>query len=86
MPSPCTRALLTMNDMHADVAAMLVVVAVLMEALEVQQPGIKQLLAETILDVMKGFPDQDSPHGVKATLQTFHGFITTDNPMEMLFH
>ena len=75
-----------MNDMHADVAAMLVVVALTLEALEVQQPGIKQILAETIQDMVKGLPDQDSPHGVKATLQTFHGFITTDNPMEMLFH
>jgi hypothetical protein len=76
-----------MNDtMYADVAAMLVIVAVLMEALEVQQPGIKQMLAGTIQDVMKDLPDQDSPHGVKTTLQTFHGFITTDNPMEMLFH
>jgi hypothetical protein len=75
-----------MSDMRADTAALLVVAALTLEALEVKQPGIKQMLAGTIQDVMKGLPDQASPHGVKATLQTFHGFITRNEPLEMLFH
>ena len=72
--------------MYADVAAMMIILAVMMEALDAQQPGIKKVLAETIEAAVKDLPDVDSPHGVKETLQTFHNFITRDGPMEMLFH
>ena len=53
---------------------------------DMSQPGIKQILAETIQDMVKGLPDQGGPHGVKETMQTFHRFITRDEPLEMLFH
>ena len=74
------------TEMFADVMAMLVVLAVLVEGLETTTPGSKKVLAETIQDAIKGLPDQDSPHGVKETLQTFHRFITRSEPLEMLFH
>ena len=74
------------DTLYADVAAMMVILAAVMEALDAQQPGIKKVLAETIEEAVKGLPDQDSPHGVKETLQTFHRFITRDEPLEMLFH
>ena len=77
---------MTDTPMYSGVLAMLVVLAVLVEGLETTTPGIKKVLAETIQDAIKGLPDQDSPHGVKETLQTFHNFITRDDPMEMLFH
>jgi hypothetical protein len=72
--------------MNADVAAMMVIMAVMMEALDSQQPGIKQIMAETIQAAVQDLQDHDNPHGVKETLQKFHGFITRDNPIEMLFH
>ena len=71
---------------YADTVAVLVILATMMEALECQQPGIKRVMAETIEGAIKDLPDQDDPHSTKATLQKFHGFITRDNPMEMLFH
>ena len=74
------------TTMYADVAAMMVILAVITEALDTQQPGIKKVLAETIQDAIKGLPSQGDPHGARETLQTFHDFITRDEPLEMLFH
>ena len=74
------------TTMYADVAAMMVILAVITEALDAQQPGIKKVLAETIEEAVKELPDVDNPHGVKETLQTFHRFITRNEPLEMLFH
>ena len=64
----------------------MVIMVVMVEGMDAQQPGIKRVMAETIGDALKDLPDQDSPHGVKETLQKFHEFITRDGPMEVLFH
>jgi hypothetical protein len=72
------------NLMNSDTAAVLVILAAVTEALDVQQPGIKNALAETLLAAVKNLPDPDSP--LKETLQRFHGIITRDNLIEMLFH
>ena len=77
---------MTDDTMFSDVLAMLVILAVLVEGLETTTPGIKKVLAKTIEDAVKDLPDQDDPHGVKETLQTFHEVVTRDEPFEILFH
>ena len=71
------------ETVYADTAALMVIMAVMMEALDYQQPGIKRVMAETIEDALKDLPDQDS---TKATLHKFHRFITRDNLLDSLLH
>jgi hypothetical protein len=72
------------DTMNADIAAVMVVLGAIIEALDTQQPGVKQALADSIQAAAQDMPDQDSP--LKETLQKFHNFITRDNLMGMPFH
>ena len=71
---------------RGDVAALLAIMAAMMEALDIQQPGDKQALAETLQKFSDGFPDQESNHSIKATLQAFNKVISKHRPLDSLFH
>jgi hypothetical protein len=74
---------MTDDTMNADIAAVLVILAAITEALDTERPGVKQVLADSIQAAVRDLPNHDNP--LKETLQRFHCIITRDN-IEMPFH
>ena len=71
---------------RTDTAALMLVHMLIIEALECDRPGIKQVMAETIQDAIDKLSDQVSEHSMKATLQKFHEMMARNNPLDSLLH
>ena len=77
-----------MNEklMRADVAALMIVQTVIIELLDTNQTGVKQVIAETIQSAITGLPDEISERSMKATLLIFHQMMARENPLDVLIH
>ena len=77
-----------MNEklMRADVAALMIVQTVIIELLDTNQTGVKQVIAETIQSAITGLPDEISERSMTATLLIFHQMMARENPLDVLIH
>jgi hypothetical protein len=70
---------------RADVAALMVVMATIIEALDVGQPGVKQVLVATLQKAADSLPDQEHPDSIKLTLQGFNKVISKGRRLDSQF-
>ncbi len=72
---------------RGDVGALMIVLVLVFDSLDALGVN-KQAMAELFLDMANKMPEveDESPDSLRSTLLKFHGLMTSEKPLDTLFH